>query len=267
MSELSVSSARHVTASEQSERAIARASSRTGVDFGYLLAQARIESGLDSKAKSPTSSASGLYQFVEQTWLETMQRHGARHGLGEFAAAIEQRAGSAHVGDPVMRERILALRNDPAIAAVMAGELAGENHAHLSQALGRAPDAGELYLAHFLGPAGAERFLKRLAREPAAPAAGGFAEAASSNRAIFYAPSGNARSYAEVMQLVRGKLSAASGQALQSSLGTLPAAPTVRLPMSELIQRGFEADERPAAGSQALAHARRAYERLKAFGL
>ena len=43
--------------------AIARAATRTGVDFDYLLAQARLESGLDPSAKAQTSSATGLYQF------------------------------------------------------------------------------------------------------------------------------------------------------------------------------------------------------------
>ena len=57
--------------------AIARASEKTGVDFDYLLAQARLESGLDPDAKARTSSATGLYQFIDSTWLHTMDRYGS----------------------------------------------------------------------------------------------------------------------------------------------------------------------------------------------
>jgi soluble lytic murein transglycosylase-like protein len=61
--------------------AIARASAATGVDFDYLLAQAKIESGLQPTARAATSSAGGLYQFTTGTWLETLDRHGAKYGL------------------------------------------------------------------------------------------------------------------------------------------------------------------------------------------
>ena len=47
--------------------AIARASESTGVDFDYLLAQARLESGLNPDAKARSSSATGLYQFIDST--------------------------------------------------------------------------------------------------------------------------------------------------------------------------------------------------------
>ncbi len=62
--------------------AISRAAARTGVDFNYLIAQAQIESGLNPRAQASTSSARGLYQFVDSTWLRTVDKHGAKHGLG-----------------------------------------------------------------------------------------------------------------------------------------------------------------------------------------
>ncbi|WP_295527406.1 transglycosylase SLT domain-containing protein [Novosphingobium sp. Chol11] len=65
--------------------AIARAAEATGVDFNYLLAQARIESGLNPAARAATSSAAGLYQFTGGTWMETLGRHGADYGLDRSA--------------------------------------------------------------------------------------------------------------------------------------------------------------------------------------
>ncbi|HCH95135.1 MAG TPA: lytic transglycosylase, partial [Erythrobacter sp.] len=70
------------------QSAIARAATRTGVDFDYLLAQAKLESGLDPSAKAGTSSATGLYQFIDSTWLRTLDRHGAKHGMEWADAAI-----------------------------------------------------------------------------------------------------------------------------------------------------------------------------------
>src|SRR5271170_8227792 len=60
--------------------AIRQASQATGTSFNYLLATAQVESGLNPQAGAPTSSARGLFQFVEQTWLGTIKQSGAALG-------------------------------------------------------------------------------------------------------------------------------------------------------------------------------------------
>jgi hypothetical protein len=203
--------------------AIANAANATGVDFGYLLAQARLESGLDPRARARTSSAAGLYQFTGQTWLGTLARHGADHGLDWAGEAVGNAATN-----PALRNRLLALRHDPQLSALLAGDLANDNRAALMQTLGREPDNAELYLAHFLGAEGAGRFLSGLASNPDASAAALLPKAAAANRAIFYAPGGAPRSLAGVMDLLRSRLDAAgSGTALPPlsgswSLASLP---------------------------------------------
>src|SRR3954468_2883035 len=62
------------------EAAIQRASQATGVDFRFLMKTAGRESGLDPRARSGASSAAGLFQFVEQTWLSTLKNHGSKYG-------------------------------------------------------------------------------------------------------------------------------------------------------------------------------------------
>ena len=140
---------------------IARAAKATGVDFDYLLAQAKLESKLDPNARAGTSSAAGLYQFIGSTWLETLDRHGARHGLGWADAAIASGKDGPRISDPAMRSQIMALRYDPDTSSLMAAELAKDNQTDLRASLGREPDFAELYLAHFLGSDGAQRFLRR----------------------------------------------------------------------------------------------------------
>lgn len=196
------------------EAAIARAAERTTIDFNFLLAQAEVESAMDPEARAATSSATGLYQFIESTWLGTMKRHGHRFGLGDIADRIDMTAsGNAWVADPGQREAILALRNDPQVAALMAAGLAEDNRAHLVPILGRQPNHAELYLAHFLGAGGAGRFLSELQADPSQSAAALFARPAAANRAIFFGPDGGPRSLAQVMDVIGGKLDRALARA------------------------------------------------------
>jgi hypothetical protein len=195
------------------EAAIADAARATSVDFDYLLAQAEVESAMDPDARAATSSATGLYQFIDSTWLDTMKRHGHRFGLGHVADQIGVTAsGSAWVADPSQRAAILALRSDPGIASLMAAGLAEDNRAHLMPILGRQPGHGELYLAHFLGAGGAGRFLSALQADPHQSAPALFARPAAANRGIFYAPDGTPRSLAQVMGVIEAKLGGALGR-------------------------------------------------------
>lgn len=124
----------------QARIAIRDAANRTGVDFDYLLAQAKMELSLDPEAKAPSSSASGLYQFINSTWLSVLDRHGASLGFENEAAAIETRGGKSRITDPSQRGAIMALRFDAGASAMMAAALAQDNRDALMPVLGREPD-------------------------------------------------------------------------------------------------------------------------------
>jgi hypothetical protein len=179
--------------------AIQLASAQTGVQFSYLFNQARMESGFNPDARARTSSATGLFQFIEQTWLGTVKRHGAEHGMGWAADAIRQgHNGHYYVSDPQMRRAILDMRRQPEAASAMAAEYASDNRAYLERRLGRNVEPVDLYLAHFLGAAGATRFLRAHDAKPDAAAAGLLPAAARANRAVFFTHSGAPRSFAEI---------------------------------------------------------------------
>lgn len=180
------------------EAAIQRASDATGVDFTFLVKTAGRESGMNPQAKARTSSAAGLFQFVEQTWLSTLKRHGAKYGYGRYAELIHKGAdGRYRVQGEEARKAVMDLRLDPHAASLMAGELTSDHAAYLKGRMGRMPSAGELYAAHFLGPQGSARLIEAAQTRPDASAASLFPEAAQANRAIFYR-NGRAATVAEV---------------------------------------------------------------------
>lgn len=210
--------------------AIKDAAQTIGVSFEYLLATAKIESNLNPAAQAATSSAKGLYQFIDQTWLGTMKQAGAALGLGQYADAISQTAdGRYEVSDPSMRSAIMRLRGDPSTSAKMAGALTRGNASQVSAAIGRSPTEGELYIAHFLGPAGASKLIGAATRRPRASAAAMFPQAAAANPSIFYDRAGNARSASAVYATLTGRFAAARASAVASNLrGTV--SPAVAAP-------------------------------------
>ena len=212
--------------------AIQRAARSTGTSFQYLLKTAQIESNLNPAARATTSSAQGLFQFIEQTWLGTMKESGAALGYGHFANAIVKNGnGRYEVPDPAARNAVMKLRSDPAASAAMAGAFTRRNAAQLTAQLGRTPSEGELYIAHFLGPDGAAKLVDIAARQPRAIAADIFPVAAATNRSVFYDRSGRARGTGEVYSVLASRFEDARTLAVASAAPAALATPvTVATP-------------------------------------
>lgn len=185
--------------------AIRDASTRTGVDFSYLMEQAAAESSFNADAKATTSSARGLYQFIESTWMRMVKNYGAKHGLEKFAAQIDDHG---KVSDEAVKKQILDLRFDPQAASNMAAEFAAENKDFLQKHLGKDFEIGatDLYLAHFLGASGATGFLQAMATNPLQTAAHVMPKAAKANHNVFFdKDTGEARSLAGVYEFFEKK--------------------------------------------------------------
>ncbi len=208
--------------------AIRKASEKTGVDFSYLVQNAAAESSLNPTAHSAGSSARGLFQFIDSTWLDTVDKHGAEHGLGKAAAAITRDSnGKPVVHDPAVRRQILAMRDNPNIAALMAAEFTKDNRATLESSLGRKVDNGELYMAHFLGASGAGKFISKKEQAPAALAAQLLPNAAHANHTVFF-EAGKALSVNEVYgKLASPFVKEADALGPVEAVAKLPALPTM----------------------------------------
>jgi hypothetical protein len=226
------------SASSQVAGAIRSAARSTGASFEYLLTTAQIESNLNPAAQATTSSAKGLYQFIEQTWLGTLKQAGAAHGYGQYADAISQGAdGRYEVADPNQRAAIMRLRSDPTASAVMAGAFTQTNAAQLANAIDRDPTEGELYIAHFLGPDGAAKLINIATMQPRANAADMFPQAAAANRSIFYDSAGRGRSASEVYSKLTGRYEVARAVSFApSQRGTITVAMAQPAPVAPIAQ-------------------------------
>jgi Transglycosylase SLT domain. len=222
-------------------QALQKASAATGVDFNYLLGTAMRESGLKPEAKSANSSASGLFQFVEQTWMGLVKEHGAQYGLGSFSNVITKgEDGRYRAKDPNDRSAILRLRNDPQISALMAGEYTKQTQSNMEDKLGRKVTSGELYAGHLFGSAQACRLIKSSQGNPHIQACDLFPQAADANPNIFYHQDGSPKSVREVYNW---------------TIGQVPATPTLKttgLAEAPSVKHGVLSTDTTAATMAAL---------------
>src|SRR3979411_3351620 len=166
--------------------AIKQAANTTGTSFEYLLATAKMESNFNPKASASTSSARGLFQFIDQTWLGTVKEAGSQLGYGKYADAITKSpSGRYSVSDPAARDAIMKLRDDPDAASSMAAVLTQSNSFKLTGDIGRRPTDAELYMAHFMGVGGAAKLISNAEDHPNASGARLFPNAAAANRPLF----------------------------------------------------------------------------------
>lgn len=159
---------------------ILAAAKMVGVDGKLMAAMAALESGFDYTVKAGSSSAAGLFQFIDSTWKWMLKHFGAKYGINPSTP-----------------------QTDPRANALMGAEYIKLNTEDLQRGLGRSLTDTDLYFAHFLGSGGATKFLKA---NPNAVAADLFPDAARANKSIFYAKDGSPLSVGQVYQLVNNRV-------------------------------------------------------------
>lgn len=169
---------------------IVRAGKVVGADPTLLMAVADKESSFSTSVQAKTSSATGLYQFIEQTWLGVVSEFGVKHGLAAETKLIGKNGRQFFVSDAAERQRILDLRREPYLSALLAGEMLKRDTLRLEKAMGRHLTGGEIYLIHFLGPDAAQTFIETMEEKPDIKAADLLPRPAQANRPIFYAEAG-----------------------------------------------------------------------------
>jgi hypothetical protein len=239
--------------------AIKQAANSTGTSFEYLLATAKMESDFNPTAGASTSSAHGLYQFIDQTWLGTVKEAGGQLGYGNYADAISKSSsGTYSVTDPAARTAIMKLRDDPVASSAMAAVLTQSNSFELTGKIGRRPTDSELYMAHFMGVGGAAKLISSAEDNPQASGAALFPNAAAANRSIFFDSTGRARSVSEVYSVLNARYAgAASSPATRTAMaafGATPSATTIAGATPQVVKPAFLSSF-PDVGSLATASA------------
>jgi predicted nucleic acid-binding Zn-ribbon protein len=190
--------------------AIRLGSMHTEVDFSFLMELAAAESSFNPLSRARTSTAAGLYQFKDTTWLESVRKYGDKYGIGMYASQVEEvvdSKGKARpvIHDPAVLRHVLKLRHNPRIAALLAAEYVKKNMQRLLYSLDRKPGRTELYLTHFLGASGAISFLKAFYEDPDRIAHDIFPSAASRNKSIFRKRDSKPRTLAEIYEIFSRK--------------------------------------------------------------
>ncbi len=224
---------------------IRQASRATSIDFGVLMAQAKEESGFRVDAKASGSSATGLFRFINSTWLSLVQRFGEKYGVGDLARQIAtDSTGQANVADPAVRERILGLRKDASLSAALAAEYARANKGEIERALGHPAGNAGLYLAHFLGAAGATALLKAVTQNGDALGAALLPSTAAANRAVFFDAAGRARSVAEIYRSFAQRIDAEAQRFSTADAGSTGAPSAAAADVPGFISRlGFHGQQ------------------------
>jgi hypothetical protein len=194
--------------------AVVKAAQITGVDPSYMMALADKESTLVPGRKAGSSSAEGLFQFLEATWVEVLRRFGSKHGFAAAADAIRVIRGRMTVADEKDRKWILALRRDPYLSALMAGEMVNTFRQILAGKVARDPSFTELYMSHLLGVRGATRLLQLKQARPRQIAQKAFPRAANANRSLFFGVSRSGKANALSIAELHGRVDAMIDQRL-----------------------------------------------------
>ena len=205
-------------ASGKVEDVIVDASKKVGMDPSMMQAFAAIESSMNPNAAAKTSSAKGLYQFLDATWKEQVSKNAKKHGLSPSAS-----------------------RFDPYASTIIAGEYLKSNLNYVKKVK---PNTNIVdgYLTHFLGPGGARTFLSA---NPSAIAAQVMPKAASANKSIFYDGS-RPRTIAQVYKLLQEKITK-KAKSFGISLGSTGSLDTGNKASKDSSEIGITGDS-PTAG-------------------
>lgn len=163
---------------EDVKAAIMKTANSNGADPNEMALLAAVESTFNPSAKATGTTASGAFQFTEDTWKEQMGKHGRRLGLDPNASPTDLNAST-----------------------LLATEYAKSNRKSIASVR---PNANftDMYLAHFLGATGARKFLSADPNEIAAKVV---PDAALKNKTYFY-ENGRALTIAEVYSRIDTKL-------------------------------------------------------------
>ena len=148
----------------------------TGVPVEYLMIFCAMESNFDWTVKAGAGgSATGWFQFINSTWDWMVSLNGAKYGF-----------------PPDMGRR---LRLDPRMNALMGAEYMKYSMGIIKKGTGKDPSDIDLYLAHFLGPGTAVKWINM---DKSTIGSSAFPKEAAANPSIFKERGGQPRTLGQI---------------------------------------------------------------------
>lgn len=150
------------------------------------------ESRSDPQAVNKDTDATGMWQFLQQTWLGQLATNGVQYApeLAQLISYVPnknpKKFGKWVVNDPEMKQKILDMRKDPAVSTIIHNELTDENPREYKRRTGQTLALSERYHVHFLGVSGFIELKKQLARDPDQLAINVFPDIVGPNKPVFY---------------------------------------------------------------------------------
>lgn len=178
-----------------------------GIQPGFLMAVAWMESRFRTRAKGHHTSASGLFQFTSTGWLSALYAHSVELGLPGLRRYIHKdaRTGALSVTHH-HRRRLLSLRGNPVIATRVAAAVLGQVKEDIASEGALADDDvhAMVYLTHLLGRTGARHLLHAMRTSPTEPVSHVLpASVIANNPGLFRAGENSERTVIEVYDNLR----------------------------------------------------------------
>lgn len=164
----------------------AQVSKVIGVDPGILARMAYQESKFDNNAGAATSSAKGMFQFIDSTWADYARKLSTKFGIQ--GANIRNPVHNALAGAMFLKDNLEAIKSEVKSANLPL-------------------DTTAAYSAHFMGTGGAKKFFKAIAANPDTPISQVLeGKALTANRSLAERKGGGWKTVAEFYNTLREKM-------------------------------------------------------------